>query len=223
MDAKLETVIEDWLAYATLELCDEAKARIRKEIEAHFFDAYHHEIEAGKSPDEACQQTLASLGDPREANRAYIRAYLTRSQEYSLRTSMTPVRVTKAMWTLSILVLINFIAEPVIGFFSGNMGFGTFILYLARAVLLAGCMTAGLWLQNVCARFRSPRTNILTMSLVGTIVVIILPWLYDFPRFTFSWIASIAFGLLAASIALIIYGPIWRKLGKNPSLYQKSE
>jgi hypothetical protein len=64
--------IEKWLTIATRDLSDDAVERIGAENTEH----YRSILDSGRTPEAA----LASLGDPKMANRQYRRVYLTRKE-----------------------------------------------------------------------------------------------------------------------------------------------
>ena len=72
--------LEQWLEIATRGLCDDAKERVRAEIESHYADAVAASMERGLSVAEAHGAAMASLGNPRKSRRAFHRAYLTRRE-----------------------------------------------------------------------------------------------------------------------------------------------
>ncbi len=63
------TPIESWLAEATRGLSPESAARVRQEIQAHY-----------DSSNEAGEDGLEALGDPRAANRSYRKVLLTETE-----------------------------------------------------------------------------------------------------------------------------------------------
>ena len=68
----LVTTVEEWLVRATRDLSDDAVEHIRTEITEHYQTA----LDSGYTPEAA----LASLGEPKAANRQYRRVYLTRKE-----------------------------------------------------------------------------------------------------------------------------------------------
>lgn len=69
-----------WLDAATRGLCDDARARVRADVEAHFAAAYEQRRGDGDDHDTAVRLAVASLGDPAAANRRYARVYLTEAE-----------------------------------------------------------------------------------------------------------------------------------------------
>ncbi len=77
----------EWYEIATKGLCQDAKDRVLAEIEAHYADGLRELLDAGKTgADEAHRAAMAALGNPRHAQKAFRRAYLTKAEYKSLRS-----------------------------------------------------------------------------------------------------------------------------------------
>jgi len=61
--------LERWLEIATRNLAEEGQARVRAEIEAHYWEAVEDDLAHGKSEEEAHRQALKLLGDSQSAGR----------------------------------------------------------------------------------------------------------------------------------------------------------
>jgi len=81
MNAQLDT----WLATATRDLCDDAKARVCAEVEAHFAAAYDAMVAQGHSQSAAQGHAMELLGSARKARRRYARTFVTRSDNKLLK------------------------------------------------------------------------------------------------------------------------------------------
>lgn len=71
---------DTWLGIATHGLCDDAKGRIREEIEARYQESVRQAIEEALGPDEAHRAVMDALGDPRKVGRTFRRTLLTRRE-----------------------------------------------------------------------------------------------------------------------------------------------
>lgn len=71
--------LERWLRIATCELCDEARPRIRAEIEAHFAEAVEDALAQGRSREAAQAAALKALGNPFDAQAVFNRRSLTQT------------------------------------------------------------------------------------------------------------------------------------------------
>ncbi|NUM55893.1 MAG: hypothetical protein HUU46_19815 [Candidatus Hydrogenedentes bacterium] len=93
-----------WLDTATRGLCDDAKARIRPEVEAHFAAAYRFQIYEGEDEVIAAALASAALGDAKRANRRYRRVYLTKAQARRVgRLAGTSLGALWIIWTATVL------------------------------------------------------------------------------------------------------------------------
>ncbi|HIJ66366.1 MAG TPA: hypothetical protein HPP77_10495 [Candidatus Hydrogenedentes bacterium] len=79
-DESLPAALDVWLEAATKDLCEEAKARIRPEIEAHYHEALDEELGRGLNEDEARTAAIASLGSPKAARKAFLRIHFTKRE-----------------------------------------------------------------------------------------------------------------------------------------------
>jgi hypothetical protein len=82
---KRSETLADWLAIATEQLCDDAKARVAFEIEGHYKDAVDFHRTDGKPLNEAQGVALDELGDPKTASRRLRKKHLTQKQLETLR------------------------------------------------------------------------------------------------------------------------------------------
>jgi hypothetical protein len=82
--------LDHWLDVATRGLCDDAKTRVRAEVEAHLAAAYDALIATGHSAELAECATLESLGGAKKARRRYARVHLTKSDERKLARLSRP-------------------------------------------------------------------------------------------------------------------------------------
>lgn len=76
--------LERWLHVATSDLCEDAKVRVRKEIESHFNAAYEEMQREGMIDAAARAWALTALGDPGKARRRYNKLYLTEQDRMTL-------------------------------------------------------------------------------------------------------------------------------------------
>lgn len=69
--------IDEWLKVATAGLCDEAKARVRSEIESHYQDALDSLVQDGLTEKAVVRQAIEALGDPKAARKIFRSIHLT--------------------------------------------------------------------------------------------------------------------------------------------------
>jgi hypothetical protein len=115
--------LERWLEVATKNLAEEGKARVRAEIEAHYWEAVEEKLRHGDREEEAHTKALNSLGDPGEAGRCARKTYLTIDEVNRIRvwrgeveddswkklcfpTDRTWIRIFDAAALLAVLVII---------------------------------------------------------------------------------------------------------------------
>lgn len=103
-----------WIEEATKGLCDEAQRRIRAEIVNHYAEVLGGLRAAGAAEDNARQEALDGLGDPRAAHRGFRRTYLTAGEAGLLESLGSPGKIGFAITALLILVIL------VIGFRHSN-------------------------------------------------------------------------------------------------------
>jgi len=98
--------IEVWLARATKRLSIDSADQVRREIADHFESAREVSIQNGASPEAADRAALASLGDPKKANREYRRALVTAAEARILNQvnwEAQAVRRRTSRWVLRAL------------------------------------------------------------------------------------------------------------------------
>lgn len=76
-DMKHLWALETWLVAATCRLTRDSVARVRGEMWAHYESAREEALVGGATVDEAHAAALASLGDPKEANKEYQKVHVT--------------------------------------------------------------------------------------------------------------------------------------------------
>lgn len=77
--------LERWLYWATMDLAEESKPRVRAEIETHYREAVEDHLAQGKSNEDAHRLALTSLGDHYRASLSFNRAYLTKEDLQMIR------------------------------------------------------------------------------------------------------------------------------------------
>jgi|HubBroStandDraft_5_1064220.scaffolds.fasta_scaffold148020_1 hypothetical protein len=90
------TALDTWLARATRQLSADSAAQVRAEIAQHYECAREDALASGAAPDDADRTAVATLGDPKSANRQYREALLTRSEAKLLRSSACEARFFSA-------------------------------------------------------------------------------------------------------------------------------
>ncbi|MBI5092057.1 MAG: hypothetical protein HZB26_06380 [Candidatus Hydrogenedentes bacterium] len=100
-----------WIDEATRGLCEEACARVTREILGHYEDAVADALQSGQTEDEARAVAMESLGSAKAAGREYRRTYLTAKEAKWLRarlgrTDPEPEKVRQAMWWAAAMGLI---------------------------------------------------------------------------------------------------------------------
>jgi len=95
-----------WIETATRGLCDDAKARISTEIEAHYTDAFKDATGRGLTETAAHLEVIIGLGDPFRARRAFRRTHLTAAEDGLLRGILFPGRPSKWKYFAPILDLV---------------------------------------------------------------------------------------------------------------------
>lgn len=84
-----------WIQSATRGLCDDAKARIATEIEAHYTDAFDDAKAQGLLEPIAHIEALTSLGDSHSARRAFRKTYLTEAEDQMLLSILRDPKIHK--------------------------------------------------------------------------------------------------------------------------------
>ncbi|MBI5092056.1 MAG: hypothetical protein HZB26_06375 [Candidatus Hydrogenedentes bacterium] len=79
------TTENQWIDEATRGLCDEARVRVRREIQDHCADIVADELQKGQSIARAHKAAVESLGSAKTARHDYRRTYLTRGDERKLK------------------------------------------------------------------------------------------------------------------------------------------
>ncbi len=97
--------INAWLGIAARGLCDEAKARISVEIQAHLAEAVERHQQDGLSPEAALQQAYKELGDPERVHQKFRGTHLTESQMNEVRT--IPIYLSGRKPILFLVAMIN--------------------------------------------------------------------------------------------------------------------
>ena len=130
--------VEEWLARATRDLSDDAVERIRTEIIGHFQTTLGsgHTLEAG----------LASLGDPRGANRQYRRVYLTRKEAAAAGAFANPGKSLKEAIAQDLLYLVL-------------VGWGVSRSGSSLQSLLGTLLFVLIWLRTPLVAFYLPNTR----------------------------------------------------------------
>lgn len=96
--------LERWLDVATRGLCNDAKARVRAEVEQHFDAAYRFQIFEGEDAIIAAALASAALGDAKRANRRYRRVYLTAAEARRVgRLAGTSVGAIVTIWIATVV------------------------------------------------------------------------------------------------------------------------
>jgi len=72
--------LDGWLEQATQGFPDEARQRIREEIEDHYLSGVCYYQERGESEEEASQNAIADLGDVRDVRRAFHDTYASKGE-----------------------------------------------------------------------------------------------------------------------------------------------
>ncbi len=105
---KQPLVLQTWLDIATRGLCDEAKARIRDDIQSHVVEAMRSRLKDGVAPEVTMQQAVKDLGDPRKARLEFRRIHLTTRQARYINILTDPKMVAAAKkgrrWMLPLAV-----------------------------------------------------------------------------------------------------------------------
>jgi hypothetical protein len=78
-------LLRGWLDTATKWLCDEAHARVSREITDHFVATVENKVATGLARDSAEREALEALGPPRAARRALCRSNITRQEAQLLQ------------------------------------------------------------------------------------------------------------------------------------------
>ena len=96
-------LLDNWLEIATRGLCDDAKARVHAEVEAHFAAAYEALVAAGHSVESAERGALQSLGSAGTAHTRFGKLYLTTTDADILRDLLRPRSVARKVCAASYL------------------------------------------------------------------------------------------------------------------------
>ncbi|MCP4643976.1 MAG: hypothetical protein GY851_26270 [bacterium] len=216
-------VLVVWLEQATRGLGITGKRRIYEELVAHYDDAFGHAIESGLTEADAQVAVVRELGSAREANKAFRRACLTQSQEYSLRMTPAP---------LGIKVVLKSVALPALFAFSQVMPFLLEPQTRIAAPMVVLPALAFLFLYAYIKRVHVPallRENLLRKAVVwraaadnaGVLVfwLVMYSWLVLIERvwgsfpITLATVTSIGC-LVPVAITTVWSASILRKLGK---------
>lgn len=84
--------LERWLHIVTFDLCDEAKARVRAEIESHVQEIVAARMKPGVTRRDAETAAVKELGNPFDAQDKLNRAYLSGKQAVNLQRILNEVR-----------------------------------------------------------------------------------------------------------------------------------
>ncbi|MBI5092055.1 MAG: hypothetical protein HZB26_06370 [Candidatus Hydrogenedentes bacterium] len=95
-----------WLDEATRDLCDEARARVERELLAHYEDAVRSAIASGATEADAHAEVLARLGDADAARKGYNDAHLTRDEESALKDRLA-ISGRQFLFQLTALVAVS--------------------------------------------------------------------------------------------------------------------
>lgn len=82
--------LNEWIWEASRRLCDEAKQRIRTDMEAHYSDGYAEAQTKGEDDLTAHRTAMKCLGDAKVAHRHFRRLYLTQEEYNWYRTFLNP-------------------------------------------------------------------------------------------------------------------------------------
>ena len=117
------TIVSEWIDCATRGLCEDARERIRKEIEAHYEEAVSEYRENGGTLKESHKAAIRSLGSPERARRVYRKTYLT-AHEWQCIDCLTRADSLKRRWFWYGMGLLNWlylVAFGVGGVFRSNV------------------------------------------------------------------------------------------------------
>jgi hypothetical protein len=135
-----------WIETATRGLCDDAKARISTEIEAHYTDAFKDATARGLRETAAHLEVIIGLGDPFRARRAFRRTHLTAAEDRLLRGILVSGKPSKWKYfdmTLNLAAVIPFLLK-----IAANGGH----VWLA-AISLCLCLPAGIVMVRLLAPY----------------------------------------------------------------------
>jgi hypothetical protein len=188
-----------WIQTATDGLCDEARARVRVEIEAHYVDARRDHLERGETAIQAHTAAMAGLGSPYDARRDLRRTYLTRSQAKLLN------EIGAINWR-SCWGVIAWAAIAVLQHAHPLLRSVLFVLDFVLYYAVASCVLPRL------RRQKRTRAALATWSL-STVAFSLFYFLLACPEG--GWRLIPCFLLPWLAFVLACHAPIWVKMGKS--------
>jgi len=211
-----------WLYVATADLCDDAKARVRKEVESHFNAAYEEGRREGLIDAAARAWAITALGHAMSARNEFNKLYLTTRDIQRLKTIngnwIYKLAATVVLGFAAFLLWLYFTFMPISGWsLRANFLAGYFVLMAFQLVIAA-------FFGKRCPRIALTSVMIAVPMVCG-MFVINLPWslrelgpsnfsppVTSFLTWTVS-IAAIGVWLLMAVESISTHLPIMRKLG----------
>jgi len=213
MTRKRDTLtLPEWVDAATRGLADEARERIRQEVEGHYVDALRHNLESGLSAVAAHRAAVAGLGNVRHARRAFRRVYFTKRQLKDLDNLREP-----ALW--------RSLAPPLYGAVAGVLAYARtgeiLTLLLAVFFILPAFLLWSLWLLPRMLRRSLVRVGLSAhIMVIGAYLLLFWSWFLAAHGVPASGTFAAVFGVsLLVLFALFItaYASLLRKLGKDAS------
>ena len=204
--------VSEWVDAATRGLADEAKDRIRREVEGHYIDALRHNLESGLSDVAAHRAAVAGLGNVRHARRAFRRVHFTKRQAKGLDYLRAPT-----LW--------RSLAPPLYGAFAGVLAYArtgeTLTLVLAVFFFLPAFLLWSLWLLPRMLQGPFVRVGLSAHIMVmGTYLLLFWSWFlaaYGVPASgTFAAVFGVAL-LVLFVMFITACASMLRKLGEDAS------
>ncbi|MDZ4858010.1 MAG: hypothetical protein SGI88_03430 [Candidatus Hydrogenedentes bacterium] len=103
------TYFSKWFDIATAGLCDNAKARIREEVEEHYHSALESALQTVQDIDQASSIAVATLGDAEIANKEFRAKYLTIWEDRDLKNIKKHRTWRQRLIAFSWLILLAYI------------------------------------------------------------------------------------------------------------------
>lgn len=215
--------LERWLYWATMDLAEESKARVRAEIKAHYWETVEGFLEEGRTEEYAHRLALRSLGDHHAAALSFNRAYVTKEDVVmisGLRGEPTNLgNDTSVSWgeLMPLLLVTLVLAIPVVfalalnppSFFTA-LRFGAFVV-LGVAALVAWMWPWTLYRNRIFQKFPLRRALLLAAPLEAAFLAFTLVLLYGASIYWFG-AGDLFFWVFFVGVQAIIEGALsWHR------------